>query len=124
MGKKVVNKKKKGFTLQKEKITKSAALRPSKAFFFFFSHITSTKEKTKTKTKKAGYSSSRKISSKARPYYAGTLHNKQETAGLNCKGARKYADLQGAAPRGNSRSFPILLVISAKFCACATLTRG
>jgi len=31
--------------LQKEKITKSAALRPSKAFFFFFSHITSTKEK-------------------------------------------------------------------------------
>lgn len=66
--------------MQKEKITKSAALRPSKAFFFFFSHITSTKEKTKTK--KAGYSSARKISSKARSYYAGTLHNKHEPAGL------------------------------------------
>lgn len=90
--------------MQKEKITKSAALRPSKAFFFFFSHITSTKEKTKTK--KAGYSSARKISSKSRPYYAGTLHNKQEPAGLNCKGARKYADLQGAAPRGEFPKLP------------------
>lgn len=96
--------------MQKEKITKSAALRLSKAFFFFFSHITSTKEKTKTK--KAGYSSARKISSKARPYYAGTLHNKQEPAGLNCKGARKYADLQAQLPG----KFPKLPYSSRYFC--------